>query len=166
MTSSLPSLSPGGIVATDNDDGDEDVVEMIGDATDGNFVDNIDEDEDDDPPELVLLLPGQCLRVQVGDISNSHKAWKKIGGTQARYSPRAASSGLIAQIVRRNLVTLLHAIGEDMTAMVMAADGRPFLGASAGKIGRAYLRRLGVRRRHTTINYKEEEEVEEERKTQ
>ena len=166
MTSSSPSLSPGGIVATDDDDGDEDDVETIGDTTDGNFVDNIDEDEDDDPPELVLLLPGQRLRVQVDDILNSRKAWKKIGGTQARYSPRAASSGLIAQIVRRNLVTLLHAIGEDMTATVTAADDRPFLGASAGKIGWAYRRRLGARQCHTTINHKEEEEVEEERKTQ
>ena len=65
-----------------------------------------------------------------------------------------------------NVVTLLHAIGEEMTAMVTAAVGRPFLGASAGKIGRAYRRRLGARRRHTTINHKVEEEVVEERKTQ
>ncbi len=31
-----------------------------------------------------------------------------------------------------------HAIGKVMTATATAADGRPFLGATAGKIGRAY----------------------------
>ena len=77
MTSSSSSLSPGGIVATNDDDDDEDDVETIGDATDGDFVNNIDEDEDDDLPELVLLLPGQRLRVQVGDILDSRKARKK-----------------------------------------------------------------------------------------
>ncbi len=78
MTSLLSSSSPGGLVATDDDDDDEDDVETIGDATDGDFVDNIDKDEDDDPPELVLLLLGQRLHVQVGDVSNSRKVWKKL----------------------------------------------------------------------------------------
>jgi hypothetical protein len=42
-----------------------------------------------------------------------------------------------------------HAIGEEMTATAMAADGRPFLGAKAGWIGRAYCQRLGAHlRRH------------------
>jgi hypothetical protein len=36
-----------------------------------------------------------------------------------------------------------HAIGKEKTATATAADGRPFLGATAGKIGRAYCRRLG-----------------------
>ena len=31
-----------------------------------------------------------------------------------------------------------HAIDKVMTATAMVADGRPFLGATAGKIGRAY----------------------------
>jgi hypothetical protein len=61
---------------------------------------------------------------------------------------------------------LLHGIGEEMIATVTAADGRPFLGASAGKIRRAYRQRLGAHRRHTTINHKEEKEVVEERKMQ
>ena len=64
------------IVFVSGDD-DKDDFETIGDTTDGNFVNNIDKDKDDDPPELVFLLPGQRLRVQVGDVSNSHKAWKK-----------------------------------------------------------------------------------------
>jgi hypothetical protein len=134
MTSLSSSLSPGGLVATDDDDDDdddEDDVKTIGDATDGDFVDNIDKDEDDDPPELVLLLPGQHLRVQVGDVSDSRKARKK---RRRNASPILAQCSILG-VDRMNVVTLLHAIGEEMTAMVTAADGRPFLGASAGKIG-------------------------------
>ncbi len=36
-----------------------------------------------------------------------------------------------------------HAIGKEMTATAMAANSRPFLGVTAGKIGRAYCRHLG-----------------------
>jgi len=50
----------------DDDDDGKDDVEMIGSTTDGNFSDNIDEDEDNDPPELILLLPDQHLHVQMG----------------------------------------------------------------------------------------------------
>ncbi len=66
MISLLPSSSPGGLVDVDDDDDDEDNVETIGNTTDVNFSDYKNEDEDDDPPELILLLPDQHLHVQVG----------------------------------------------------------------------------------------------------
>ena len=61
-------------------------------------------------------------------------------------------------MVRRNVVALLHAVGKEMidktttattTTTTVAASSMPFLGATAGKIGRAYRRRLqGDLRRH------------------
>jgi len=100
--------------------------------------------------EAALLLPGHRLRIRVGDVAQSRKAWKK---RRRNASPILIPCSVLGvdrtDMVRRNVITLLNMIGEEMVDMAPAADGSvPPLGATVGKIGRAYKRRLGDLRKH------------------
>lgn len=88
--------------------------------------------------ELALLLPGQTLRIQIGDVSASRKAWKKRRRNASPILIPCSVLGMSREwMVRWNAMTLLHMIGEESAA----AGGA--VGATAGKLGRAYRQRLG-----------------------
>ncbi|KAL9188186.1 hypothetical protein ACHAXT_006564 [Thalassiosira profunda] len=88
--------------------------------------------------ELALLLPGQTVRLRIGDVSASRKAWKKRRRNASPILVPCSVLGMNREwMVRWNVMTLLHAIGEESSA----AGGA--LGATAGKIGREYRKRLG-----------------------
>ena len=94
--------------------------------------------------EAALLLPGHRLRIRVGDVAQSRKAWKK---RRRNASPILIPCSVLGvdrtDMVRRNVITILNMIGEEMVDVAPGADGGvPPLGATAGKIGRAYKRRL------------------------
>ncbi|KAL7535883.1 hypothetical protein ACHAWF_005303 [Thalassiosira exigua] len=107
------------------------------DVDDRDAVDGGDGDSDDDA-ELALLLPGQTLRIRIGDVSSSRKAWKKRRRNSSPVLVPCSVLGMSREwMVRWNVLTLLHAIGEEHPAAGGAVS------ATAGKIGRAYRRRLG-----------------------
>jgi len=88
--------------------------------------------------ELALLLPGQTLRIQIGDVSASRKAWKKRRRNASPILIPCSVLGMNREwMVRWNVMTLLHQIGEENAA----AGGA--VAATAGKLGRAYRQRLG-----------------------
>lgn len=88
--------------------------------------------------ELALLLPGQTLRIQIGDVSASRKAWKKRRRNASPILIPCSVLGMNREwMVRWNVMTLLHQIGEENGA----AGGA--VAATAGKLGRAYRQRLG-----------------------
>jgi len=89
--------------------------------------------------ELALLLPGQTVRIQIGDVSASRKAWKKRRRNASPILIPCSVLGMNREwMVRWNVMTLLHMIGEESGA----AGGA--VGATAGKLGRAYRQRLGA----------------------
>eukprot|EP00584_Thalassiosira_punctigera_P026395 CAMPEP_0172579014 /NCGR_PEP_ID=MMETSP1067-20121228/139030_1 /TAXON_ID=265564 ORGANISM="Thalassiosira punctigera, Strain Tpunct2005C2" /NCGR_SAMPLE_ID=MMETSP1067 /ASSEMBLY_ACC=CAM_ASM_000444 /LENGTH=576 /DNA_ID=CAMNT_0013371721 /DNA_START=40 /DNA_END=1770 /DNA_ORIENTATION=+ len=91
-----------------------------------------------DSNELALLLPGQTLRIQIGDVSASRKAWKKRRRNASPILIPCSVLGVNREwMVRWNVMTLLHQIGEESGA----AGGA--VAATAGKLGRAYRQRLG-----------------------
>lgn len=94
--------------------------------------------DDDDSSELALLLPGQTLRIRIGDVSASRKAWKK---RRRNASPLLVPCSVLGVdrrwMVRWNVMTLLHQVGEESGA----AGGA--VAATAGRLGRAYRKRLG-----------------------
>mmetsp|Transcript_22479 Transcript_22479/g.54376 ORF Transcript_22479/g.54376 Transcript_22479/m.54376 type:complete len:569 (-) Transcript_22479:89-1795(-) len=103
-----------------------------------------------DNNELALLLPGQTLRIQIGDISASRKAWKKRRRNASPILIPCSVLGMNREwMVRWNVMTLLHMVGEESSA----AGGA--VGATAGKIGRAYRQRLGghLLNHATTLGY-------------
>ena len=89
--------------------------------------------------ELALLLPGQTLRIQIGDITASRKAWKK---RRRNASPILIPCSILGMnrewMVRYNVMTLLHQIGEENSQVTNGS----IIGATVGKIGRAYKQRL------------------------
>ena len=94
--------------------------------------------EADNSDELALLLPGQTLRIQIGDVSSSRKAWKKRRRNSSPILIPCSILGMNREwMVRWNVMTLLHQVGEESPA----ADGA--VAISAGKLGRAYKKRLG-----------------------
>jgi hypothetical protein len=95
-------------------------------------------DEADNADEIALLLPGQTLRIQIGDVSSSRKAWKKRRRNSSPILIPCSILGMNREwMVRWNVMTLLHQVGEESPA----ADGA--VAISAGKLGRAYKKRLG-----------------------
>lgn len=116
---------------------------------DGEYDINDDDDDNDgdgsvsgsvgegDKSELALLLPGQTLRIRVGDVSLGRKAWKKRRRNSSPILVPCSVLGMNREwMVRWNVVTLLHAVGEESDA----AGGS--VAATSGKIGREYRRRL------------------------
>jgi len=96
--------------------------------------------------ELALLLPGQTLRIQIGDINQSRKAWKK---RRRNTSPILIPCSILGMnrewMVRYNIMTILHQIGEPSSFV----NGQ--VGATVGKISRAYKKKLhGDLRIHAT----------------
>lgn len=101
-------------------------------------VSTVDINDNTNSDELALLLPGQTLRIQIGDVSASRKAWKKRRRNASPILIPCSVLGINREwMVRWNVMTLLHQIGEESSA----AGGR--VGATAGKLGRAYRQRLG-----------------------
>lgn len=95
-------------------------------------------DEAANADELALLLPGQTLRIQIGDVSSSRKAWKKRRRNSSPILIPCSILGMNREwMVRWNVMTLLHQVGEESNA----ADGA--VAISSGKLGRAYKKRLG-----------------------
>lgn len=95
-------------------------------------------DEADNSSELALLLPGETLRIQIGDVSASRKAWKKRRRNSSPILIPCSILGINREwMVRWNVMTLLHQVGEESPA----ADGA--VAVSSGKLGRAYKKRLG-----------------------
>lgn len=95
-------------------------------------------DEADNSNELALLLPGQTLRIQIGDVSSSRKAWKKRRRNSSPILIPCSILGMNREwMVRWNVMTLLHQVGEESSA----ADGA--VAITSGKLGRAYKKRLG-----------------------
>lgn len=92
----------------------------------------------DDNSELALLLPGQTVRIQIGDVSASRKAWKKRRRNASPILIPCSVLGMNREwMVRWNVVTLLHSIGEESPAASGAVS------VTSGKLGRAYRKRLG-----------------------
>ena len=92
----------------------------------------------DEAEELALLLPGQTLRIQIGDVSQNRKAWKKRRRNSSPILIPCSILGMNREwMVRWNVMTLLHQVGEESPA----ADGA--VAITAGKLGRAYKKRLG-----------------------
>ena len=110
-------------------------VAMMDDDIDAATTTNRGDDGND---ELSLLLPGQTLRIQIGDVTSSRKAWKKRRRNASPILIPCSVLGINREwMVRWNVMTLLHMIGEESGA----AGGA--VAATAGKIGRAYRQRLG-----------------------
>ena len=87
--------------------------------------------------EYALLLPGQTLRIQIGDVSASRKAWKKRRRNSSPILIPCSILGMNREwMVRWNVMTLLHQIGEESPATGGA------VGVSYGKLARAYKQRL------------------------
>ena len=94
--------------------------------------------EADNSSELALLLPGETLRIQIGDVSASRKAWKKRRRNSSPILIPCSILGINREwMVRWNVMTLLHQVGEESPA----ADGA--VAITSGKLGRAYKKRLG-----------------------
>ena len=122
-------------------DSEIDSITSTSTDTDINNTDNINS-------ELALLLPGQTLRIRIGDISASRKAWKK---RRRNASPILIPCSILGMnrewMVRWNVMTLLHQIGEERTA----SPGGSAVCATVGKLNRAYRQRLnGDLRDHAT----------------
>jgi len=102
----------------------------------------IDETFDEEPavsPEYALFLPGQTLRIQIGDVSASRKAWKKRRRNSSPILIPCSILGVNREwMVRWNVMTLLHQIGEESPNAPGGA-----VGLTSGKLGRAYKQRLG-----------------------
>lgn len=87
--------------------------------------------------EWSFVNGGQALRIQIGDVSTSRKAWKK---RRRNASPRLIPCSVLGVnrewMVRFNIINLLNMIGEESPA----ADGS--VAISAGKLRRAYKKKL------------------------
>lgn len=119
------------------DNNDVDISTDINTNTDSN-TSNENSISNNNSNELALLLPGQTLRIQIGDVTASRKAWKKRRRNASPILIPCSVLGMNREwMVRYNVMTLLHQIGEESSA----AGG--MVGATAGKIGRAYRQRLG-----------------------
>ena len=111
---------------------------------------NNDNNNSDNNAELALLLPGQTLRIQIGDVTASRKAWKKRRRNASPILIPCSVLGMNREwMVRWNVMTLLHMIGEE------SASAGGAVGATAGKLGRAYRQRLGgdLRDHATALGY-------------
>jgi hypothetical protein len=103
-----------------------------------------------DSSELALLLPGQTVRIQIGDVSASRKAWKKRRRNASPILIPCSVLGINREwMVRWNVMTLLHQIGVESSVAGGAVS------ATAGKIGREYRQRLGgdLRDHATAMGY-------------
>lgn len=128
-------------------------VETFNAAAADFFDDNysaIDNNVASSAEEAALLLPGHRLRIRIGDVAQSRKAWKK---RRRNASPILIPCSVLGvdrtDMVRGNVITLLNMIGEEMVVAPAADESAPPLGATVGKIGRAYKRRLyGDLRKH------------------
>ncbi len=102
-------------------------------------IDETFDEEHTVSPEYALFLPGQTLRVQIGDVSASRKAWKK---RRRNSSPILIPCSILGAnrewMVRWNVMTLLHQIGEENANAPGGA-----VSVTCGKLGRAYKQRLG-----------------------
>ena len=94
---------------------------------------------DDEPstPEYALLLPGHTVKIQIGDVTASRKAWKKRRRNSSPILIPCSILGMSREwMVRWNVMALLYMIGEESSL----AGGA--VGATAGKLNRAYRERL------------------------
>ena len=102
-------------VATVDDDVDASTSVIGGD--DGN---------DGNGDELAFLLPGQTLRIQIGDVSASRKAWKKRRRNASPILIPCSVLGVNREwMVRWNVMTLLHQIREESRAAGGPSPPRP-----------------------------------------
>lgn len=110
------------------------MMDMISTST----ADDGAENNSDNGGELALLLPGQTLRIQIGDVSSSRKAWKKRRRNSSPILIPCSILGLNREwMLRWNVMTLLHQVGEENPE----AGGA--VAISTGKLRRAYKKRLG-----------------------
>ncbi len=97
--------------------------------------------------ELAFLLPGQSLRIRIGDTNASRKAWKK---RRRNASPILIPASILdvsrQMLVRWNVFALICLIGEEVVINPNEGGGEGranvLLGATAGKLVRAYKRTL------------------------
>lgn len=93
--------------------------------------------------ELAFLLPGQSLRIRIGDTNASRKAWKKRRRNASPILIPASILDVSRQIlVRWNVFALICLIGEEVVNPNEGGRERLLLGATAGKLVRAYRRTL------------------------
>eukprot|EP00956_Cyclotella_meneghiniana_P004354 scaffold5312_cov71-Cyclotella_meneghiniana.AAC.8 len=89
-------------------------------------------------PEHALLLPGHTVRIQIGDVTASRKAWKKRRRNSSPILVPCSILGMNREwMVRWNIMTLLYMIGEESSSACGATS------ATCSKIGKAYRKRLG-----------------------
>eukprot|EP00804_Cyclotella_cryptica_P021914 CCRYP_000866-RA/>CCRYP_000866-RA protein AED:0.01 eAED:0.01 QI:2252/1/1/1/0.33/0.25/4/1891/550 len=106
-------------------------------STESNIEINNDQ-ANPDQSEYALLLPGHTVRIQIGDVTASRKAWKKRRRNSSPILIPCSILGMSREwMVRWNVMTLLHMIGEETPS----AGGA--VGTTCGKLGRAYRQRLG-----------------------
>jgi hypothetical protein len=109
-------------------------MEEDADSSNNNFLDNTSN------TELAYLLPGQSLRIRIGDTTASRKAWKKRRRNASPILIPASILNVSRQaLLRWNVFALLCSIGEEV---VNPKNGENLLGATVGKLGRAYKRTL------------------------
>lgn len=127
-------------------------------TTDATYTDTDINNTDNINSELALLLPGQTLRIRIGDLSASRKAWKK---RRRNASPILIPCSILGMnrewMVRWNVMTLLHQIGEEHAA----SPGGSAVCATVGKLNRAYRQRLNGDLRHhaTALGYESVESL-------
>lgn len=121
---------------------EDDDVDYDADSSNNNFFDNTATNTNSaSNTELAYLLPGQSLRIRIGDTNASRKAWKKRRRNASPILIPASILNVSRQaLLRWNVFALLCSIGEEV--INPKNNGENLLGATVGKLGRAYKRTL------------------------
>ena len=140
-------------MANDDDDDDFDIDSAAAASITPINANNNSASSSNTNTELAYLLPGQSLRIRIGDTNASRKAWKK---RRRNASPILIPASILnvsrQSLVRTNIFALLCSIGEEVIVYPPSSSGGEsclLLGATVGKLGRAYKRTLqGDLRQH------------------